>query len=66
MCTKVYAVDEGPVTRGCYSQSIDGYDVEMCVCESAPGRYKPCNGAVAGGVAFGLIVISFFVVLISW
>lgn len=62
MCTKVYAVDEGPITKGCYTQTIDGYDVELCVCESTPGAYKPCNGGMSVVVTFGLIIVGLIVV----
>lgn len=64
MCTKVYAVDEGPVTKGCYTQTVDGYDVELCVCESSPGPYKPCNGGTSRFAIVGLILISLLVVWI--
>lgn len=58
MCTKVYAVDEGAVTSGCYRQTYDGYDIELCVCESATGGYKPCNGGVSYPVSINLVLIS--------
>lgn len=46
MCTKVYSEGEGPVTSGCYKETVDGYDVELCVCESSTGVYKPCNNGI--------------------
>ncbi|RZC33506.1 uncharacterized protein BDFB_009207, partial [Asbolus verrucosus] len=46
MCTKVQEVGGGAITSGCYSQEVDGYDVELCVCESGSGIVKPCNGAL--------------------
>lgn len=45
MCTKVFVAGEGPLTRGCYKQDLNGYEVELCVCESQRGGYKPCNGS---------------------
>lgn len=43
MCTKVFAVNEGAVTSGCYKQKVGSYENEMCVCKSSPGDYLPCN-----------------------
>lgn len=63
MCTKVYAVDEGPVTKGCYTQTIDGYDVELCVCESTPGYYKPCNG---GSLNIEMLSVIVAALIILW
>lgn len=42
-------MSEGDValSSGCYSQDRDGYQVEVCACQSAPGGLqKPCNSAV--------------------
>lgn len=58
MCTKVYAIDEGPVTTGCYTQSVDGYDIELCVCESVTGGFKPCNGGISNFLSMSLLLIS--------
>lgn len=61
MCTKVYAVDEGPVTKGCYSQSVDGYDVELCVCESATGPYKSCNNGMSNFAVVSMVIAGLMV-----
>lgn len=41
-CTKVNIENEGPITSGCYSQVIDGHEVQVCVCKSNVGQI-PCN-----------------------
>ncbi|CAH0560717.1 unnamed protein product [Brassicogethes aeneus] len=44
MCTKAVQKNKGPLTSGCYSQTVDGYDVEACICNSDVGlRTRPCN-----------------------
>ncbi|XP_044255266.1 uncharacterized protein LOC123005537 [Tribolium madens] len=44
MCTKVQQIGGSAITSGCYTQTIAGYEVELCVCKSNPGLWKPCNG----------------------
>ncbi|KAK9875892.1 hypothetical protein WA026_009679 [Henosepilachna vigintioctopunctata] len=43
MCTKVQVVGEEAVRSGCYNQKVRDYEVEVCVCESGKGPFKPCN-----------------------
>lgn len=44
MCTKVQEVGSGAITSGCYTQSVEGYDIDLCVCKSDYGLSLPCNG----------------------
>lgn len=43
MCTKVQVVGEESVSKGCFTQKIRDYEVEVCACVSGKGPYKPCN-----------------------
>ncbi|KAK5643937.1 hypothetical protein RI129_007782 [Pyrocoelia pectoralis] len=51
------------VTNGCYMQTVDGYDVELCVCESFSGIGKPCNAAPITIVTLGVLMLPFFVIV---
>ncbi|XP_044748064.1 uncharacterized protein LOC123309162 [Coccinella septempunctata] len=43
MCTKVQVVGEESVRKGCFTQKVSDYEVEICACVSGRGTYKPCN-----------------------
>lgn len=64
MCTKVLSVGEGALTTGCFTDTYDGYTIEMCVCESTPGIYKPCNGAFRQTVSTTLFALIVSLILI--
>lgn len=59
-CSKVTIVGEAPATSGCFSEKLDGYEVEVCACRSRIGD-KPCNSAgrisVCGWLVNALIVL---------
>lgn len=64
MCAKVQSIGEGSVDSGCYTQSgRDGYEMEMCVCKSGTGVFKPCNSQATIFAHFGLIVLASFVLM---
>ncbi|GJQ83943.1 hypothetical protein Trydic_g8682 [Trypoxylus dichotomus] len=56
MCTQAYSVGERAITGGCYQQIIDGYQVEVCLCQSVAG-YRPCNEATPLKMSVMLLAI---------
>ncbi|KAF5296265.1 hypothetical protein FQA39_LY12602 [Lamprigera yunnana] len=63
MCTKVSTPGKGAVDSGCYTQTVDGHDVELCVCLSTPGAGKPCNSVTHNVAPTILLVLLCCVVL---
>lgn len=41
-CSKVNIVNESAISSGCYTQTRQGHEVEVCVCQSNFGG-MPCN-----------------------
>ena len=67
MCTKVNIENEGPVTSDrCFSQFINGREIEVCVCQSIVGQ-TPCNSAYrnSGINFFTIIFLSIFTIIMS-
>ncbi|GJQ83942.1 hypothetical protein Trydic_g8681 [Trypoxylus dichotomus] len=56
MCTQAFSTGQGPVTNDCFQQTIDGQQVEVCLCQSVKG-YMPCNGATSLKISVTLLVI---------
>ncbi|XP_018333961.1 uncharacterized protein LOC108743052 [Agrilus planipennis] len=55
MCGRVYTEKGDPVSKGCYTQVVNGYTIEFCVCRSSSGGLKPCNNAnTISGFKIGL------------
>ncbi|XP_071856934.1 uncharacterized protein [Bombus fervidus] len=59
-CGKVIEDDIIPITSGCYKESIEGYILEICACQSRRGN-MPCNSSVNVNytVIFMITVLSF-------
>ncbi|XP_076663527.1 uncharacterized protein LOC143366360 [Andrena cerasifolii] len=56
-CGKAIEDQATPITSGCYQQSVDGYVIEVCACESRKGK-EPCNSTMAIKYSIVLMIIS--------
>lgn len=57
-CAKVKLTTGKIPHDGCYKEKIsEGYQREMCVCESSSGVYPPCNVAISNKVFYILTII---------
>lgn len=45
LCTKVNVENETAATSGCFKETTNGREVEVCVCESRAGEL-PCNAGM--------------------